>query len=184
MKATIITAVLAFLLCTGPVLADSVTLEPTPPDLYDLAHSWYYTWGFDLDVPEITAATLRFDNIRNWNDSSNQLYVHLLDWAPAGVHWGYDGGHGGDHFAGQGVELVTYINLPSTPQDLVYEFTADEIAAFNTYIDNGGDAALGFDPDCHFYNCGISLDVTYVPEPISLVLLAGGGALLLARRKR
>ena len=83
-----------------------------------------------------------------------------------------------------GQQLYTY----------TYTFTSglnsqDSILA--AYINNGGTIAIGLDPDCHFFNDGISLEIvtggasqqSVVPEPATLTLL-GTGLLALARRYR
>ena len=85
---------------------------------------------------------------------------------------------------GQGIELVTYYNLPTTPQDLEYIFDAAEVAKLNQYLANDGVIGLGFDPDCHFWNEGVSLELEYIPEPATMSLLGAGGALLALRRRR
>lgn len=69
-----------------------------------------------------------------------------------------------------------------------YTFSATELTTLNSYIDNGGMIALGFDPDCVFYNDSVTLNLTSVPsvqsvpEPASLALL--GTALLIGRAVR
>ncbi|HUS46543.1 MAG TPA: PEP-CTERM sorting domain-containing protein [Phycisphaerae bacterium] len=172
--------------------ADTIhTFSPSPRDLYDLDHSRYYTWGIDRtweanDV--VVGATLTFYNIRNWDDNPNVLYVNLLDYAPLGVRSYWDGEDPNNAFEGQGAELVTYVDLPSTSQTLTHQFTPAQLVAMNEY-DDGGRFALAFDPDCHFYNCGVSLEVitasTPVPEPSSLALIAiGAGGLILRRFRR
>ena len=182
----------------GSASANIMTLEPTPKDMYDLDHYKYYTWGVGTarDVSDfvITGARLNFKQIRNYNNTPNVLYVTLLDsdgLGLGGTNYNEtavyrDNQGGGDAFAGQGTHLVTYVNLPSTPQDISYVFDASEIVAFNAYMQNDGDFALGFDPDCHFYNKGVSLDICYevVPEPATMTLLGLGGVMVLVRRKR
>ena len=186
------TSLLALSLSAGVAWSDTLTYQPTPVDLYDLDHGRAYSWGLDIDfgcdpsLVEITSITLSFDNIRNWNSGSNVLYTRMLDTAADGVTIYYDGSGSGDYFADKGTELVTYTNLPNTPQDIEYSFTAAQIAAFYGYVCEGGDMALTFDPDCHFYNDGITFSVTYglIPEPGTMILLGIGGIGIIIRRHR
>ena len=149
MRSIVPTVALCLLLfLSAPLKADSITLIPRPADLHDLPHKYYFTWGLHADEDavgdfQVTDARLKFKSIRNWDDEPNKLYVHLLNTAPWGVRAYFDDQDGGDNFAGQGVELVTYTNLPSTSQDLTHEFTADQVGAFNDYLRDGGDVAPG-----------------------------------------
>lgn len=164
-------------------------------DLWDLDHGQYYTWVVGGNIPEgqkIAEATLFFNDIRNWRyNEENNLWVHLLDFDNPGhvvpgtyrnrdTQWGQ-----ADQFAGQGVLLNQWHNLSGTAQDITYIFSRSEIAAMNTYIEDGL-LGLGFDPDCHFYNNGICLKVETVPVPVPGALLLGvlGLGTTLVRRWR
>lgn len=176
-------------LLAAPYLATADTImsfTPSPADLGDLDHHRVYEWGIDVPLAPgeyAIAAELTFDNIRNWDDNPNVLYNHLLDWAELGVTQGYDNQGGGDFFVttyvGEASHLVTYENLPSTPQDLTYTFTADDLVVLNNYLADGR-VGIGIDPDCHFCNDGVELTIT-TPEPGMLAFMALGG-LLLRRR--
>jgi hypothetical protein len=53
------------------------------------------------------------------------------------------------------------------------------------YIANDGKFALGFDPDCHFFNTGVEFEFTMapVPEPgtLSLFVVAGVALCVIGR---
>ena len=184
-------------LISSNAMAASYSLVPPDTDLDDLNHYRHYTWGINTpwsvvpdpnnEYEQAVGASLSFKSIRNWNNQPNVLYIHLLDDGPLGVMKGYDGQGGGDNFAGQGIVLTAYQNLPSTAQNLSYSFTAEQVATLNDYAEDGR-FALGLDPDCHFYNCGVKLDVCtgtlVIPEPATMAMLLVGGLAVLRRRRK
>lgn len=194
--------------------ADTLTYTPSPSDLNDLDHHSVYTWRVDnvnLNGKTITGARITFTNIANWDNNANRLYIHLLDTAKAsGVSSFIDDPNSGNtnvamiddfvdtRYHNQSNWLVangtadthlhTYVNLTTTPSTLVYNFSASELTALFAYISNDGRFALGFDPDCHFFNDGIKFEIftsaNTVPEPATMALLGTGLAGLYARRRR
>lgn len=190
-KIIVFISLAAFILLSANLAgAAIIDFQPDPADLNSLDHSYYYTWGINWDMPgneNITQITLSFDNIRNWDNGPNVLYVHLLDTAQEGVSTGWDNQGGGDYFSGQGIELFIWYNLPTSPQDLTYAFTQDEMTVLAGYLSDGN-FGLGFDPDCHYWNDGVNLSVqtAAAPEPGTLLLLASGllGAGYFIRRRQ
>lgn len=246
MKKTLIFLItgIFFLIFNGFVFAAeqvyTYTYQPgsSPYDLQDLEHGTAYAWGIDasaiIDAGQtITGASLFFNDIRNWRDESNVLFVSALntnDTTDVGVRQYSDNlNEESDYFhPGDAYNSVSLFNIEDI-HTAANDYTVDLVNLGQSYdswlksdvpgqysshfaaerdnmpgnrIDMGtgvftalmsyasdGVFGLGFDPDCHFYNNGITLTLTatknvnVVPEPATLMLF-GAGLLCFASRMR
>ena len=195
----------AFCLSAAKTANAAYVFQPTPADLSDLPHEKYFTWGIDFTLPAnetIIGATLTFTNIWDWDTEKNdRLYTHLLDNPKSGVKSYTDNQGGGDNFAHQGV-LVGVWSDPygGRPHNfnLVYDFGAlgllDALKADIATTSGTGKANFGFgiDPDCHYYNCGVTFTITtettcpvnHIPEPATILLSGLGIAFVRRLRPR
>lgn len=210
-------AIVGLIAAASPAFAavTSMSWQPNPVNLNDLDHHSVYTWRIDnitVNPSTITSATISFDNIRNWDSNYNVLHIHLLDTAKyAGVAsfiddptnsvpvTDYTDDFSNNRYHGNSGWLVangtadTFLKdktFTSSPVDYTYTFSAAELTALQQYLAHGEDIALGFDPDCHYFNDGITftLNFTPVPEtatmvPIALLLTAAIGFEIRRRRR-
>jgi hypothetical protein len=163
----------------------SYTFTPTRPELLELDHDSYWTWGIEqaFTAEEVVSATLTIRNIYDWNvEDNDHLFIHLLETIAPNDHWYLDPVADAvvDAFEGEGVLLADWSDPDdgTTPMDLVIEFDEDALAAMVEYSADGY-FGIGFDPDCYYYNDGIEFTVVtvvteVVPEPASAVILGFG----------
>jgi len=164
----------------------TLNFQPSPADLDDLDHHLIYSWKIDNIAPgtqvNVTSATLTFTNIANWDSNANMLFVWLMDTA---IHSGVattqdvDASQApvtdiADGFLGPLPDLITSStaktklfqkSFTTTATTFTYTFDSLQLQALTTYINNGHDIAFGLDPDCHFFNDGVTFSMTYSPVP-------------------
>jgi hypothetical protein len=175
--------------------ATPYTYVPNPADLNDLDHHSAYTWRIDninLGGATLSGASLTFTNIANWDLNPNMLFIHLFDTAKYSGVTSFTDATGvpvsvsqiADNFAspllasnpliasGTGNTFLTSKSFTMTPTTFTYTFTAAQLLALQSYIANGGNIAFGLDPDCHFFNDGVTFTMT-VPDGGPTALLLG-----------
>jgi len=192
-KVLIVTAIsLVCILMGSAQAAPTLVFQPSPADLYDLEHGHYYTWGISLNLDQgevIDSAVLTYQNIYDWTvEEGDMLYTHLLDNPPLGTIQLTDT-FAGDQFIGQGELIGTWTDPAGgqpTGYNLTYTFNNSQLAVLNSYVQDGS-FGFGIDPDCHFYNDQVKLELTtaHAPAPGAILLGSlGVGLVGYLRRKR
>lgn len=193
----------------GVVSTQTMTFRPAVADFDDFDHHMAYTWridGIGLGDRTITGARIKIEDIRNWDTNPNRLFVHLLDTARNSgvasflddplrqipvpvtsiiddfVNPRYHDDSGWLVERGTADTPLTAQEFGTSAIDFTYELTGSQLLALGSYIRAGDDIAFGFDPDCHFFNDGVTFEMTTqdgptaqaVPEPASLTLFGSG----------
>ena len=175
-----------------PVRAAVYEFTPNPSNIFDLDHYKYYTWGIRWKPAAnetIKSATLTIKDINNWTPENNdQLTIHLLDKAPKGLTVYTDDQGGGDNILGLPGDkylLDVYTDLFDAPvnggqfvnaETYQYFFDILDLNKLNQFVQDGK-FGFGFDPDCHYWNHGVTFTFQTgpnAPEPATLILLSMG----------
>ena len=221
MKRNMSISVLLMLGVFSSVVFAGTSFTPLSPyqDLGDLDHYSCYVWQVDYELAEnevIVGASLSISQINNWDyrETDDILNMRLLSQADAAaaksdipldivatgsgqvVMRGEDNRAVGDAFASYGIALTSYTDTTRSPEDFLYNFNATQVEKLNelvTYdpVEDMG-FALSFDPDCHYWNDGITLNIETairppsppVPVPGAFLLTALGAGLVGHVRRR
>jgi len=187
MKKFIVTILFLSLGLNSAVQA-AYTYNPQPPDLFDLPHKNYYGWQIDgqvSDIPDadnISGATLEIQYLYNLStEPDNRLFVNIMSKSDLESEWTFQPGNQ-VYIGNDGADGVIYNNLPgvelfsytdpdngATLETIVYKFSDAELDMLKSSIQANDMIFLGFDPDCHFYNNGITLTLT-TPAPGALLI--------------
>ena len=152
--------------------------------------NWLHIWLLDSGVYEAdyTPSTSSPDGmLKKYSDNQGGGDNFLnADWDPAAAvnTTGIDRTKIGTYSDRDGDNGAAPGGLAET---ITFNFSAEMLTALQTYIENGNNFGLGFDPDCHYWNDGVTLTITTarVPEGgMTLILLGAGLAALAGVRRR
>lgn len=85
-----------------------------------------------------------------------------------------------DDFGGDGYHYVNGVRVSNIEPVITYRFSSlNLVDDLSSFIESGGNFGLGFDPDCHYYNTGVSFTIyterISVPDSASTALLLSLG---------
>jgi hypothetical protein len=80
--------------------------------------------------------------------------------------------------AGTSDTFLTDQSFTLSPVTWTYTFTPAQLAALRSDVANGNNVALGFDPDCHFFNNGVQLTLSTPDNGNTFALLAAATAMI------
>ncbi|MBW1862780.1 MAG: PEP-CTERM sorting domain-containing protein [Deltaproteobacteria bacterium] len=122
-------------------------------------------------------------NIRNWSwrPENDLLRIYLLDSPPSiGVNEYSDTEGWGDDIKDKNWGQKFFAEW-SDPDDrwssdtLTLTFDNAQLANLNSFLSkNDNEFGFAFDPDCHYYKCGINFDAHAALEPATMLLLGTG----------
>jgi hypothetical protein len=168
-----ISKLLAFALTSmaGLTLVHATPMTFSPTGMGTIDGNYYYTWGVNWSVPTgetIASATLTFNNLTLTSFGNNNpayVWTHLLNTSSGtgttGVTIGTDNDNGTDAFAGKGVLLGQQF-FPALNKPQTFSYSLDPTTLVSYAAD--GHFAIGIDPDCHYIDSSIVLNITYAPN--------------------
>ena len=184
-------------------LGNSYSWTPSDSDLNDLDHHYAYEWGIKWTVPTgetITGATLKFQRIWDWTVEQDRLYINLLDTPsfafPSGSNneWRQVQDNYNDTLNGNAFQNVAAKVLLATWHDpnggnnganavnLTYDLSniagVSYLGTLQSYLSDGK-MAWGLDPDCHYYNDGITFTITTTSTSQTPPVPDGGSTMML-----
>ena len=194
-KISAVLAMMAIVILAGNASAVTQTWSTTA--LNSMQHGTDYTWVVDNGtwfIPEgdeITSAYLSITNLNNWYEPENDwMNIYLLDnpfrnwpnkvlltiYRDENAYFYY-----GWYWSGWALKYGKIWVNPG--DDFRYDLTASQLGDLASFLEDGI-FGLGFDPNCHYTNGGMSFtihttNIPQVPEP-AIVLLFGLGLLGLA----